>query len=184
MTAYRDSSPTIPAKQDDPLAARWCLQHHQTDSVSSSWHDSLSRHSPSMSLNADIRCHYVVETIIDGYGLVFNWLSNTPLHIDKTKNAPYPCSPWWRHQMEAFSALLAIYARNLPVTGEFPIQKPVTRSFNVSLICAWINDWVNNGEAGDLGRQCAHYDVTVMLCCYKVIYTTILCTKRSYKGIA
>ena len=33
-----------------------------------------------------------------------------------------------------------------------------------SLICAWINGWVNNCEAGDLGRYRAHYDVTVMGC--------------------
>ena len=32
-----------------------------------------------------------------------------------------------------------------------------------SLICAWINGWVNNREAGDLRRQLAHYDVIVML---------------------
>ena len=32
----------------------------------------------------------------------------------------------------------------------------------LSLICAWINVWVNNREAGDLRRQGAHYDVTVM----------------------
>ena len=32
-----------------------------------------------------------------------------------------------------------------------------------SLICAWINGWVNNREAGDLRRHCAHYDVTVMV---------------------
>ena len=31
-----------------------------------------------------------------------------------------------------------------------------------SLICAWINSWVNNHEAGDLRRYRAHYDVTVM----------------------
>ena len=31
-----------------------------------------------------------------------------------------------------------------------------------SLICVWINDWVNNREAGDLRRYRAHYDVTVM----------------------
>ena len=31
--------------------------------------------------------------------------------------------------METFSTLLAIYAGNLPVTGEFPAQRPVTRSF-------------------------------------------------------
>ena len=39
--------------------------------------------------------------------------------------------PWWRHQMEAFSALLGICAGNSPVPGEFPAQRPVTRSFNV-----------------------------------------------------
>ena len=31
-----------------------------------------------------------------------------------------------------------------------------------SLICAWINGWVHNGEAGDLRRHRAHYDATVM----------------------
>ena len=31
-----------------------------------------------------------------------------------------------------------------------------------SLICAWMNGWVNNREAGDLKRHHAHYDVTVM----------------------
>ena len=40
-------------------------------------------------------------------------------------------SPWWRHQMEIFSALLAICAGNSPVTGEFPTQRPVPRSFDV-----------------------------------------------------
>ena len=31
-----------------------------------------------------------------------------------------------------------------------------------SLICSWINGWVNNIEASDLRRHRAHYDVTVM----------------------
>ena len=38
---------------------------------------------------------------------------------------------WWRHQMETFSALLAICAGNSPVAGEFLAQRPVTRSFDV-----------------------------------------------------
>ena len=38
---------------------------------------------------------------------------------------------WWRHQMETFSALLALCAGNSPVSGEFPAQRPVTRSFDV-----------------------------------------------------
>ena len=33
--------------------------------------------------------------------------------------------------METFSALLAIYAENSPVPGEFPTQRPVTLSFDV-----------------------------------------------------
>ena len=38
---------------------------------------------------------------------------------------------WWRHQMETFSALLALCEGKSPVTGEFPSQRPVTRSFDV-----------------------------------------------------
>ena len=38
---------------------------------------------------------------------------------------------WWRHQMESFSASLALCAGNSPVPGEFPSQRPVTRSVDV-----------------------------------------------------
>ena len=38
---------------------------------------------------------------------------------------------WWRHQIETFSPLLVICAGNSPVPGEFPTQRPVTRSFDV-----------------------------------------------------
>ena len=38
---------------------------------------------------------------------------------------------WWRHQMEKKSALLVICGGNSPVSGEFPSQRPVTRSFDV-----------------------------------------------------
>ena len=38
---------------------------------------------------------------------------------------------WWRHQMETFSTLVALCAGNSPVNGEFPSQRPVTRSFDV-----------------------------------------------------
>ena len=37
-----------------------------------------------------------------------------------------------------------------------------------SLICTWINGWVNNREAGDLIRHRAHYDVTVNSACYRL----------------
>ena len=38
---------------------------------------------------------------------------------------------WWRHQMDTFSALLAICAGNSPVRGEFHAQRPATPSFYV-----------------------------------------------------
>ena len=39
-------------------------------------------------------------------------------------------------------------------------------SLMFSLIYVWINCWVNNREAGDLRRNRAHYDVTVMICTF------------------
>ena len=52
--------------------------------------------------------------------------------------------PWWRHQMETFSALLALCegihrspvdsphkGQWQPVAGGFPSQRPVTRNFNI-----------------------------------------------------
>ena len=51
-------------------------------------------------------------------------------HYIETSSEQYLLT-WWRHQMETFSALLAICSGNSPVPGEFPSQRPVTRSFNV-----------------------------------------------------
>ena len=66
-------------------------------------------------------------------------------------------NPWWRHQMETFSALLALCVGNSPVNS--PHKGQWRRALMYSLICAWINGWVNNREAGDLRRNRAHYDV-------------------------
>ena len=40
--------------------------------------------------------------------------------------------PWWRHQMETFSALLALCEGNSPFPSEFLSQRPATRNFDVS----------------------------------------------------
>ena len=56
------------------------------------------------------------------------------------------------------------------VTGHFAGNSPVNSphkgqwrgALMFSLICIWINDWVNNREASDLRRYRAHYDVIVM----------------------
>ena len=44
----------------------------------------------------------------------------------------------------------------------FPHKGQWRGALMFSLIYAWINDWVNNHEAGDLRRQHGHYDVIVM----------------------
>ena len=60
--------------------------------------------------------------------------------------------------METFSALLAFCAGNSPVTGEFPAQRPVTRSFD-----AFFDLCLNKRlSKGDLRRYRGHYDVNVM----------------------
>ena len=71
-------------------------------------------------------------------------------------------SPWWRHQMETFPALLALCAGNSPVTGEFPHKDQWRGALIISLIFAGINGWVNNRGAGDSSRHRAHYDITVV----------------------
>ena len=48
------------------------------------------------------------------------------------------------------------------VTGEFPSQRPVTRSFDVFFDLRLNKGRVNNREAGDLRRNRIHYDVTMM----------------------
>ena len=52
--------------------------------------------------------------------------------------------------MESFSALLALCVGNSPVPGEFPSQRPLTRSFDV-IFDLRLNKRLSN-QAGDLRR--------------------------------
>ena len=69
---------------------------------------------------------------------------------------------WWRHQMENFQRYWP-FVRGI---HRYPVNSPHKgqwrRALMFSLICARVNGWVNNGEAGDLRRNRAHYGVTVM----------------------
>ena len=69
---------------------------------------------------------------------------------------------WWRHQMETFSRYWP-FVRGIhrsPVNS--PHKGQWSGALMFSLICAWINGWAKNCNAGDLGRHHAHYDVTIM----------------------
>ena len=86
--------------------------------------------------------------------------------------------PWWRHQMETFSALLALCAGNSPITGEFPSQRPETRSFDVFFDLrlnkslskqSW--GWWFETQSPSLWRHCSDhvkgcllYPITVLCC--------------------
>ena len=66
--------------------------------------------------------------------------------------------------------------------GEFTSHRwiPRTKASDAELwcffICVWINNWVNNREAGDLRRYRAYYDVTVMLPVFlKIVKTLVTC---------
>ena len=61
----------------------------------------------------------------------------------------------WDHQMETFSALLAI-------CEEIHRWIPLTKAIGEGLWCCWVYLHPKNRVAGDLRRYLAHYDVTVM----------------------
>ena len=69
------------------------------------------------------------EPLTTNFGEIWSKISSSSFSLIHLKMA---CTQsWWRHQMETFSALLAICAGNSPVPGEFPAQRPVMRSFDV-----------------------------------------------------
>ena len=77
---------------------------------------------------------------------------------------------WWRH-----ASIMTSYIKWKHFPRYWPFVRRIHRSpvnsphkgqwrgaLMFPLICAWINGWVNNPEAGDLRRHHAHYDTTVM----------------------
>ena len=68
------------------------------------------------------------------HGIYCKWLPRSIYCIFDCRRTFYAslyCDTIRRHHMETFSPLLAICVGNSPVTGEFPAQRPVTRSFDV-----------------------------------------------------
>ena len=93
-----------------------------------------------------------------------NFLHSTKFTIfQQSGNTGYLLNmTWWRHPMETFSAWLALCEGNSPVPVNSPHKGQWRGALMFSLICARINNWVNNCETGDLRRHRGHYDVIVM----------------------
>ena len=66
---------------------------------------------------------------------------------------------WWKHFPRYWPFVRGIHRS--PMTS--PHKGQWRGALMFSLICAWINGWVNTGEAGDLRRHRAQYDVTLMI---------------------
>ena len=87
---------------------------------------------------------------------------NNTAHSSNVSPQKRPNLTRWRHQMETFSALLALCAGNSLVTGEFPSQRPVTLNFDV-FFDVWLNKRLSKQSWGWwFVHHCAHYDVIVM----------------------
>ena len=80
--------------------------------------------------------------------VMFTWIHK--IHDDVIK---------WKHFPRYWQFVRGIHRSpvNSPHKGQW------RGALKFSLICARINAWVNNREAGDLRRNHAHYDVTVMI---------------------
>ena len=78
---------------------------------------------------------------------VVSHVAYTTLFYQQSLAEPVLDLAWWRHQMETFSALLAICAGNPPGTGEVPAQRPVTRSFDV-FFDLHLNKWLSKESWG------------------------------------
>ena len=98
---------------------------------------------------------YINKVASDGGQLI----SDSTTECVVMSNSELSC---WRHQMETFSALLARCAGDSPVTGEFPAQRPVTRSFDV-FFDLHLNKRLSKQSWGWwFETPSRHYDVTVM----------------------
>ena len=64
----------------------------------------------------------------------------------------------WKHFRRYWPFVRGIHRSPVisPHTGQW------RRALMFSLICTWMNGWVNNREAGELRRYRVHYDVIVM----------------------
>ena len=100
------------------------------------------------------------------------WVSRMP---SSTRCTLAPMSWWrtWRRSTPVSRVRIMMTSSNgniFRVTGHlcgrFPVNSPHKGQWRgaliFSLICTWINGWLNNFEAGDLRRKPAHYGIIVM----------------------
>ena len=83
----------------------------------------------------------ICETSLFVAGWVVTFLFQNILTFKCSRHVRH--TTWWRHQMETFVRGIHRWQVNSPLKGQW------RGALMFSLICARINGWVNNGEAGD-----------------------------------
>ena len=92
--------------------------------------------------------------------------------------------PWARYTMTSSNKNIFRVTGLLWGTDRSPVSSPHKGHWRgalmFSLICAWINGWVNNREAGHLRRRRSHYDASVMANMkrqtWRYVMVTLQCT--------
>ena len=102
------------------------------------------------------------------YYWYWRWYSCHALVVCRCRHSPAPHDDVikWKHVARYWPFVRGIHRSqvNSPHKGQW------RGATLVSLICAWIHDWVNNGEVCDLRRHRAHYDITVMTILLTLIF--------------
>ena len=104
--------------------------------------------------------------------LINLWQSYRPAQCDTRRHHWCDVLTYSSHSRQSTTVMTSsngnIFRTTGHMCGEFTGDRWIPRTnkwrgaLMFSLICAWINGWVNNREAGDLRRYGAHYVVTVM----------------------
>ena len=100
-------------------------------------------------LNCKGQCRYIRRII---YIILSSWQSTGPLNKVCPLSGPHDDVIKWKHfpRYWPFVRVLHRSPVNSPRKGQW------RGALTSCLICAWINDWANNREAGDLRRNRAH----------------------------
>ena len=108
------------------------------------------------------RCLLQLTTIDPVHSLTW-WWSETALYVAYKRwlNLHWGKGSWC-HQMETFSRYWPFVQGIHRSSVNSPNKGQWRGALVFSLICTWINGWVNNRETDDLRRHRAHYDVIVM----------------------
>ena len=100
--------------------------------------------------------------------LMLYWLFHVgPTHLQVTSRNRDDDVIKYKHFQRYWPFVLGIHRSAL----NSPHKRQWRGTLIFSLICVWINGWVNNREAADLRRHRAHYDVNIMeaLCTLEII---------------